>query len=161
MSALESHIVTAGLTLEEAYQLVAGNNQGYDNRDAVAGATVLFDAKIVAIFAQAAGIELYNEPVLIGTTSDGTDTIYTIRTKGMYEMVVEVTIDNTGTITAMSVLSHSETEDIGAPLIEGTYLDDILAAQDDLSQLDAVAGATLTSDALKEAATFALSLYTE
>jgi uncharacterized protein with FMN-binding domain len=76
-------------------------------------------------------------------------------------MVVEVTIDNTGTITAMSVLSHSETEDIGAPLIEGTYLDDILAAQDDLSQLDAVAGATLTSDALKDAATFALSLYTE
>lgn len=158
LEALETYIVTNKLTLEEAYELVSTNNQGFDNRDAVAGATVMFDAKIVKIFAKAAGVEINNDPVVIGTQVSGTDTIITVRLKGMYEMVVSVTIDDSGEITTITVISHNETENLGKKVIEdGVLVGDIIAGQANLEAVDGISGSTLTSNALIEAAKTAVS----
>ena len=162
LTALETYIVDNALTLEEAYNLVATNNQGFDERDAVAGATIMFDSKIVQIFAKAAGIEISNEPVVIGNQTSGTDTIISLRVKGMHEITVSVTIDAAGTITSMNIVSHTETDGYGKQVIEdGTLVTAIIAGQADLTAIDGVSGATLTSDALIAAAQAALDEYSK
>lgn len=159
LASLETHIITNALTLEEVYELVSENNQGFDGRDAVAGATIMFDKKIIAIVAQAANIEISNDPLVIGSEQSGTDTVIGVRVYGMYEITVSVTIDNTGTITAMEVIDHNETSGIGEAVIDGTYLAGIISGQTDLSGIDSVSGATLTSTALVDAAQAAITEY--
>lgn len=159
LTAIEEYAVANKLTLEELYEVVSMNNQGYDNRDTIAGATVMFDAKLVEISAMAAGITVDpNATVIVGNVMSGTDTVITVKAKGMYPMVAEVTIDNTGSITAISVLSHNETEGLGKDVIDaGTFVQSIIDGQSNIDGVDGVAGSTLTSNGLKDIAKAALA----
>ena len=161
LHALETYAVDNALTLVELYELVSTNNQGYDNRDAVAGATIMFDHKLVEMTAMAAGITIDpNATSIIGNVMDGTDTVITVKAKGMYEMVAEVTIDTNGDITAIDVLSHTETDGLGKDVIDaGTLVQAIITGQDNIDGVDAVAGSTLTSNALKNIARAAIEEY--
>lgn len=161
LTALEEYIVANTLTLEEAYNLVASTNQGYDNRDTVAGATIMFDSKIVKIVAEAAGITIDpNATSIVGTTMDGTNTIITVKAKGMYDIVASVTIDDAGNITTITVVSHTETDTLGGKVItDGDLVAAIIAGQADIDAVDGVAGSTLTSNALKNIAKAALEEY--
>jgi hypothetical protein len=150
LKALEAYIVDNALTLEEVYELVSSNNQGYDNRDVVAGATILFDPKIVEITAKAAGITIdEQEPMIIGHDEDETSITITVKTFGYNEMIVQVTFDLDHVITAVDVLSHTETQGYGLEVIEGDFLDQFLGhASEDV---DVVSGVTLTSQGIIDA----------
>ena len=120
----------------------------------------MFDSKIVKLVAKAAGINLEElNTTVLGTTMDGTDTVVTIKTKGMYDITVSVTIDDQGSVTAVTVLDHQETDGLGKAVIEGDFIQSIIDGQDDLDSIDAVAGSTLTSDALVNAVKKALEVY--
>lgn len=156
LQALETYVVDNHLTLAQLYTLVSTNNQGFDNVDAVAGATILFDQKIVKITMEAAGITVNNDPVVIGNTVTNNETTITVRATGLHEMTVQIVFDNTKTITSVNVLTHTETEGYGKEVIEGTFIQTIIDNQTELSKVDAIAEATLTSNALIEAVKLAI-----
>ncbi len=152
LTAVEDYIVDNGLTLMEAYEIISTSNQGSDlERDSIAGATVMFDSKMVEIFRVAAGAPKQVEGV-VDTTVDGDNTIYTVEVNGLEKITVKVTVDALGTIVEMVVTDHSETASLGGAVIEGAYIQGIIDGQDNLDGIDAVAGSTLTSNALVEAA---------
>ena len=154
LTAIEDYIVENALTLEETYVLLSTNNQGYDNRDAIAGATVMFDAKMQAIVAKAANIELVEEePSILGIFEDDASKIVTIKTYGMHEIILQVTFDLSNQVLGVEVLSHTETEGYGLDLIEGDFLQDFVGQ--DIDQIDAIAGVTLTSQAIIDAVVMA------
>lgn len=156
LQALETYAVDNHLTLAELYTLVSTNNQGYDNVDAVAGATIMFDQKIVKITMEAAGIVENNDAVVIGNTVANNETTITVKAYGLHEMTVQVVFNENKTITSVTVLTHTETEGYGKEVIEGTYIQTIIDNQADLTKVDAVAEATLTSNALIEAVKLAI-----
>ncbi|MBU1020767.1 MAG: FMN-binding protein [Firmicutes bacterium] len=158
LTALENYAISNQLTLVEFYNLLSGTNQGYDNRDAVAGATVLFDAKMISIAALAAGISIDpNATTIIGTTVENSNTTITVKAKGMADIVASVVINDSGIIIEMTVISHTETDTIGKLVIDGDYIQSIIDGQSNVADIDVVAGASLTSNALKNIAMAALS----
>lgn len=73
------------------------------------------------------------------------------------DVVVRVRVEE-GKISLVEVLEHGETEGIGTPAIDAMPQQFVGCANaDDVNALDAVSGATITSDALKEAVLDALS----
>ncbi|MCD7819762.1 MAG: FAD-binding protein [Lachnospiraceae bacterium] len=70
------------------------------------------------------------------------------------DVVVKVTVDDNGTITAVEVISHSETEGIGTKAIEALP-DKIVEAGS--TDVDSISGATVTSKAILEAVDNALA----
>lgn len=76
---------------------------------------------------------------------------------GLSAMTVEVTLVE-GVITAIEVLEHTETEGIGGTVInEGVLIQTIIENQENLDSIDVISGATLTSNAIIEAAKSALA----
>ena len=75
------------------------------------------------------------------------------------EVETYVTIDGEGKITAITVRDSQETEDVGGKLTaEGSdFLQALIDNQDDLTKVDTVSGATLTSNALIKAVDYALA----
>ena len=69
------------------------------------------------------------------------------------EMETYVTIDGEGRITAISVRDHQETAELGGKLVEADsdFIQALIAGQDNVEGVDAVAGATVTSEAMKKA----------
>ena len=163
LDALEQHIIDNSLTLAEVYTLVSQNNQGYDNRDAVAGATIMFDSKIIAIVAKAADIDVNaGYPEVVGNYVDGTNTIITVKVKGLNELIAQVTIDVNGDVTEITVLDHTETDGYGADVIsDGTLFASMINGQDNLEGVDGIAGSTLTSNALLLAVETAIETFLE
>lgn len=160
LQAIEEYIVENSLTLEEVYTLLSTNNQGYDERDAIAGATIMFDGKMQAIVAQAAGIELpERQAMVIGQVEEASETIITVKAYGLHEMIVQVRLDDSRNVLEVSVLNHTETEGYGKELIEGEYLDQFIDT--DLADVDEVAGATLTSEGIIEAVQLAIDTLTD
>ncbi len=64
------------------------------------------------------------------------------------DVTVEVELDGAGKITAVNVTSHSETEGIADPALE--QIPAAIVEKQSLS-VDSVSGATITSEAIKEA----------
>lgn len=160
LEAIEQYIVANALTLEEVYTLLSTNNQGYDNRDAIAGATIMFDVKMQAIVAKAANIEVPEEETsLIGVQEEDANTIVTVKTYGMYEMIVQVTFNEDHEVIEVAVLSHNETEGYGLDLIEGDYVTNFVGQSSD--QVDTVAGVTLTSQGIIDAVSLAEKVISE
>jgi len=160
LEAIEEFIVENSLTLEEVYTLLSTNNQGYDERDAIAGATIMFDGKMQAIVAQAAGIELpERQAMVIGQVEEASETIITVKAYGLHEMIVQVRLDDSRNVLEVSVLSHTETEGYGKEVVEGDYLDQFINT--DLADIDEVAGATLTSEGIIEAVQLAIDAITD
>ena len=64
-----------------------------------------------------------------------------------------------GKITACSIKGDKETPEVGGKLTEenSEFIQALIAGQDDLSKVDTVSGATLTSTALLKAVNFALA----
>ena len=119
--------------------------------DSISGATITSDAVKEAVgkaLAKARGEEVTEETVPAaadageGTYAPGT---YTALVRGMKAMTVSVTFDE-NTITDIQV-DHEETEGIGSPVVE-SMTKEILELQG--LGLDAVSGATLTSNAMIE-----------
>ena len=75
------------------------------------------------------------------------------------EIETNVTFGADGRITAIAVRDAQETDGIGAVLTaDGSeYLAALIAGQDDLSAVESVSGATITSNALKTAVQYALA----
>jgi uncharacterized protein with FMN-binding domain len=151
--ALENYIVQNNFTLVELYHFLSTTNQIDDTtRDTVAGATMMFEPKILAIVAQAAGIDLWDgTPTVIESVSVNGNYEVTVRVKGYHEMRVKVVFNSLKTITSIVVLSHTETPSIGGPVLTGTFINEIINNQNNLTELTLVAGATMTSQGLIDA----------
>ena len=83
--------------------------------------------------------------------SAGVSGEFTGTATGMGEVSVTITLTD-GVITACEVVGDGETEGIGSPVIESAG-EEIVSAN---GAIDAVAGATITSDAVNEALAAAL-----
>ena len=80
---------------------------------------------------------------------------YTGTAQGIGEVSVTLTVED-GKITAAEVVGESETKGIGyEPCADGTYADAIVAAQG--VDFDSISGATVTSNAVKDAAKKAMA----
>ena len=78
---------------------------------------------------------------------------YSAEAAGMGKVIVNVTVDE-GTITAVEIDGSGETPEIGGAAV-GTLTDQVMAAQG--AEIDGVAGATLTSNAVRTAVAAALA----
>ncbi|MDD2446141.1 MAG: FMN-binding protein [Tissierellia bacterium] len=81
-----------------------------------------------------------------------TDGTYTGEGEGMAPLTVEVTVTD-GKIANVEVTEHDETPDISDPAIEQIPA---LIVEKNSTDVDAISGATVTSDAIKEAVNNAL-----
>ena len=70
------------------------------------------------------------------------------------DITVNVTLDDAGAITAIEVVSQEETEGVGTPAFDALIP---VMVEQNTSEVDGLAGATLTSDGLKQAVADALS----
>ena len=122
------------------------------NVDAVAGATIAFVGDFQRMVYLAIHGELFEG--VVNTTSVEGGTRYEVVTQGYGgEMETYVTIDGEGRITAISVRDHQETAELGGKLVEADsdFIQALIAGQDNVEGVDAVAGATVTSEAMKKA----------
>ena len=73
------------------------------------------------------------------------------------EIETNVTFDADGRITAIAVRDAQKTDGVGGVLTaDGSdYINALIAGQDDLDGVDGVSGATMTSNALKQAVRYA------
>ena len=86
----------------------------------------------------------------------GTTKFYSVT--GFAPFTVEVTVDDEGTITGISVPEHTETPGLGADLIADASVFDALVGQKVAdAKIDVRAGVTLTSNAINDALTQAAS----
>ena len=161
IDAIAEHILTHNMTLEDVYTMFQTVNQADEpiqERDTVAGATIAFVGDFQRMVYLAIHGELFEG--VVNTTPVEGGTRYEVVTQGFGgEMETYVTIDETGKITAISVRDHQETEDVGGKLtVEGSdFLQALMDGQADLSKVDTVSGATLTSNALIKAVNYALA----
>lgn len=87
-------------------------------------------------------------------------TRYEVVTQGYAgEVETYVVMDATGKIVSISVRDAQETPEVGGKLTadNSDFIQALIAGQDDLSKVDAVAGATFTSKALLKAVEYAQS----
>ena len=149
------------MTLEDVYTMFQTVNQSAEpilERDAVAGATIAFVGDFQRMVYLAIHGELFEG--VVNTTSVEGGTRYEVVTQGFGgEVETYVTIDGEGKITAITVRDSQETEDVGGKLTaEGSdFLQALIDNQDDLTKVDTVSGATLTSNALIKAVDYALA----
>ena len=161
IDAIVEHILTHDMTLEDVYTMFQTVNQSAEpilERDAVAGATIAFVGDFQRMVYLAIHGELFEG--VVNTTSVEGGTRYEVVTQGYGgEMETYVTIDGEGKITAITVRDSQETEDVGGKLTaEGSdFLQALIDNQDDLTKVDTVSGATLTSNALIKAVDYALA----
>lgn len=152
LMALESYIVSEALTLEELYTFLTETNQADDQqRDTIAGATMMFEPKMIKIVAKAAGIDLWNgEPTVVDAKVENSNHIITVRIMGYHEMLIEVELSAEKELINLAVLEHTETAGFGKDVIEGDYISQLISA-DNLDQVQIIAGSTKTSNALIDA----------
>lgn len=161
IDAIVEHILTHDMTLEDVYTMFQTVNQSAEpilERDAVAGATIAFVGDFQRMVYLAIHGELFEG--VVNTTSVEGGTRYEVVTQGFGgEVETYVTIDGEGKITAITVRDSQETEDVGGKLTaEGSdFLQALIDNQDDLTKVDTVSGATLTSNALIKAVDYALA----
>lgn len=145
--AVVSHNETDGISDPAIEQVPAAIVEAQSSDvDAVSGATITSDAIMAAVedcLKQAA------EAVPAGTEASAGDTkTYTSKAKGMMgDVEVEVVMEGTEII-SVSVLSHDETAGLSDPAIEQVPAA-IVEAQS--AEVDAVSGATVTSEAIMTA----------
>lgn len=159
--AIAAHILASNMTLEDVYVMFkTENNQSVPiaERDAVAGATITF----VGDFQRMAYIAIHGElfeGVFNTSTSASTGlTTVEVATQGYAgEIETDVIFDADGVITAVKVADANESDGIGAVLTadDSEFLSALVAGQDDIAAVDVVAGATVTSNALKNAVIYA------
>ena len=101
------------------------------------------------------------EGVVTHTTTDGNTKVEVVTQGYGGEMETHVTFDAEGKITAINVRDAQETENVGGVLTaeNSDFINALIAGQDDLSKVDAVSGATVTSNAMIKAVELAVEYY--
>ncbi|HIQ72325.1 MAG TPA: FMN-binding protein [Candidatus Onthenecus intestinigallinarum] len=162
IDAIVAYILANQMTLEDVYEMFRTVNQAstpIPERDVVSGATITFTGDFQRMVYLAIHGELFQGVVNVTENEDGS-VVKEVVTQGYGgEVETHVTLDAEGRVTAISVRDAQETDGIGAVLTaDGSeYIAALIAGQDDLDAVDAVTGATVTSDALKQAVEFALA----
>ncbi|MDE6107452.1 MAG: FMN-binding protein [Oscillospiraceae bacterium] len=161
IDAIVEHILTHNMTLEDVYTMFQTVNQQSEpikERDTVAGATIAFVGDFQRMVYLAIHGELFEGVVSTSPVEGGTR--YEVVTQGYGgEMETYVVINDSGKIVSISVRDSQETPEVGGKLTadNSEFIQALIANQDDLSKVDAVAGATFTSKALLKAVEYAQS----
>ena len=95
------------------------------------------------------------------TTTDGSTKVEVVTQGYGGEMETHITFDAEGKIAAINVRDAQETENVGGVLTaeNSDFINALVAGQDDLSKVDAVSGATVTSNAMTKAVELAVEYY--
>lgn len=159
IDAIVEHILTHNMTLEDVYtmfQTVNQQSEPIEERDTVSGATIAFVGDFQRMVYLAIHGELF-EGVVTSSQQEG-GTRYEVVTQGYGgEVETYVTIGEDGKISAISIRDSQETPEVGGKLTEenSEFIQALIAGQEDVSKVDVVSGATLTSNALIKAVQFA------
>lgn len=159
IDAIVEHILTHNMTLEDVYtmfQTVNQQSEPIEERDTVSGATIAFVGDFQRMVYLAIHGELF-EGVVTSSQQEG-GTRYEVVTQGYGgEVETYVTIVEDGKISAISIRDSQETPEVGGKLTEenSEFIQALIAGQEDVSKVDVVSGATLTSNALIKAVQFA------
>ena len=129
------------------------------DRDVVSGATITFVGDFQRMVYLAMYGKLFEGVVNTTANADGSTKVEVVTQGFGGEIETNVTFGADGRITAIAVRDAQETDGIGAVLTaDGSeYLAALIAGQDDLSAVESVSGATITSNALKTAVQYALA----
>ncbi len=161
IDAIVAYILENQMTLEDVYEMFRTVNQAstpIPERDAVSGATITFTGDFQRMVYLAIHGELFQGVVNTTENEDGT-VVKEVVTQGYGgEIETNITLDAEGKVIAISVRDAQETDGIGAVLTadNSDFINALIANQDALDELDGVTGATVTSNALKQAVQFAL-----
>lgn len=105
--------------------------------------------------------ELPNGVTAAAKAGNGAGYVFTVNTRGYGEFTVMVGVGSDGTVTGAKVLTHAETEGIGTKVVnDGTEFMQSLAGVSDPAAVQAVSGATMSSNGVKAALQTALDGYT-
>ena len=164
IDAIVDYILANNMTLEDVYEMfktVNQQSQPINERDTISGATIAFVGDFQRMVYVAMHGEVY-EGVTNHSTADG-QTVVEVATQGYAgEVETHVTFDDaSGEITAISIRDHQETDTVGGLLTaDGSdFINTLIENQGDLSKVDVVAGATMTSNALIKAVQAAIDYY--
>lgn len=162
IDAIVDYILANGMTLEDVYEMFRTVNQAdtdIKDRDVVSGATITFVGDFQRMVYLAMYGKLFEGVVNTTANADGSTKVEVVTQGFGGEIETNVIFGADGRITAIAVRDAQETDGIGAVLTaDGSeYLAALIAGQDDLSAVESVSGATITSNALKTAVQYALA----
>ncbi len=161
IDAIVDYILANSMTLEDVYEMFRTVNQQstpIEDRDTISGATIAF----VGDFQRMVYVAMYGdlfEGVTNHTSNEDGSVKVEVVTQGYGgEIETHVTFDADRKITAISVRDAQETENVGGLLTaeNSEFIQTLIANQDNVDAVDAVSGATKTSEALKKAVKFAI-----
>ena len=164
IDAIVDYILANNMTLEDVYEMFRTENQQstpIEDRDTITGATIAFVGDFQRMVYLAIHGELF-EGVTNSTTQDGTTMLEVITQGYGGEIETHITFDDeTSKIVEISIRDANETADVGAKLYEegSDFLQALIDGQDNVSEVDVVSGATVTSNALIKATQLALESY--
>ncbi len=157
IQAIEDYILANNMTLEavyEMFQTVNQSSQPIAERDVVAGASITFVGDFQRMAYVAIHGEIFEGVVNHTENEDGTIKVEVVTQGFGGEIETNITFNADKTIKEISVRDHVETDGYGADiLVEGSdYMASLLANGADA---EITAGATVTSNALTNAITYA------
>lgn len=164
IDAIVDYILANNMTLEDVYEMFQTVNQAgtpIEERDTISGATISFVGDFQRMVYVAIHGELF-QGVVTHTTADGKTTVEVVTQGYGGEIETHVTFDDeTKRIESVIVRDAQESDGIGAVLTaDGSdFLNSLVEGQDDLSSVETVSGATMTSNALIDAVNYALEYY--
>ncbi len=164
IDAIVDYILANNMTLEDVYEMFQTVNQAgtpIEDRDTISGATISFVGDFQRMVYVAIHGELF-QGVVTHTTADGKTTVEVVTQGYGGEIETHVTFDDeTKRIESVIVRDAQESDGIGAVLTaDGSdFLNSLVEGQDDLSSVETVSGATMTSNALIDAVNYALEYY--
>ncbi len=92
---------------------------------------------------------------------NGAGYVFTVKARGYSELTVMVGVDSDGKVAGTQVVVHAETDGIGTQVVDnGSQFQQKLVGISDTSAIQAVSGATLSSNGMKAAVKAALDAYT-
>ncbi len=164
IDAIADYILANNMTLEDVYEMFKTVNQQsepIEERDTITGATIAFVGDFQRMVYMAIHGELF-EGVTTHSTAEGVTKVEVVTQGYAGEIETHVSFDDsTKKITAITVRDDQETDTVGGLLTaEGSeFIQKLIDNQDALDSVDAVAGATLTSNGLVKAVQFAVEYY--
>lgn len=163
IDAIVDYILANNMTLEDVFNMFKTENQmstPIKDRDTIAGATITFVGDFQRMVYLAINGELF-EGVVAHTTTDGNTKVEVVTQGYGGEIETNVTFDSEGKIIDITVRDAQETPAIGGALTEkdSDFIKALVDGQADVDSVDAVSGATVTSDSMKKAVKMAQEYY--
>lgn len=163
IDAIAAYILEEKMTLEDVYEMFKTVNpleQPISERDTISGATISFVGDFQRMVYLAIHGELF-EGVLKHSETNG-NTVVEVVTQGYGgEVEANVVFDSEGKVIDIIVRDAQETPDIGETLTleDSAFITSLISKQDALDEVEAVSGATVTSEALSRAVELAIKYY--